>query len=66
MKASLKKYTEYRDEKKVSDYRVAAETGIPISTFSDWRSGRSVPGVDKLYRLAKFFETNIEDLLEEE
>ncbi len=49
----------------VSDGRVAKETGITASTFPDWRSGRSEPGVNKLGKLAKYFGVSIEDLLEE-
>lgn len=37
------RYVELRNQKGVSDYRVAKDTGIPKSTFSDWKSGRSKP-----------------------
>lgn len=41
-------------------YRVAKETGIPASTFSDWKSGRSLPKADKLKRIASLFDVSIE------
>lgn len=39
------RYVELRNQKGVSDYRVAKDTGIPKSTFSDWKSGRSKPKI---------------------
>ena len=44
---------------------VAKATGIYPSTFSDWKSGRSNPGVEKLAKIAKFFGVQIEDFLED-
>ena len=49
------RYVALREKKGVTDYRVAVETGITKSTFSDWKSGRSVPKADKLLSLAKYF-----------
>ena len=59
------KYCELRDKKGVTDYRVAAETGIFASTFTDWKNGRSKPGVEKLAKIAKFFGVPMEYFLEE-
>lgn len=50
------KYVELREKKGVSDYRVAEDTGISKSTFSDWKSGRSKPKVGKLKILADYFD----------
>lgn len=61
-----KKYVQLRDSLGVTDYRVASDTGIPKSTFSDWKSGRSVPKVDKLQKIATYFGVGIEALLEDE
>jgi transcriptional regulator with XRE-family HTH domain len=58
------RYVELRNQKGVSDYRVAKDTGIPKSTFSDWKSGKSKPKVDKLMILAKYFDVPIEYFLE--
>ena len=57
------KYETLRDEKGVTDYRVAADTGITESTFTDWKSGRSKPKVDKLKILADYFGVPIEYFL---
>lgn len=58
------KYIELRDKKGVTDYRVAIDTGIPKSTFTDWKTGRSNPKVDKLKILADYFGVSIEYFLE--
>lgn len=57
------KYETLRDEKGITDYRVAADTGITKSTFTDWKSGRSKPKVDKLKILADYFGVPIEYFL---
>lgn len=33
------KYAELRDSKEITDYRVASDTGITKSTFTDWKTG---------------------------
>lgn len=58
------RYVELRDRKGVTDYRVSEDTGIPKSTFSDWKSGRSKPKIEKLFALSKYFDVNIEYFLE--
>ena len=45
-------------------YKVSKSTGIAQSTFSDWKSGRSVPKADKLKRIAEYFGVNIGYLLD--
>lgn len=59
------KYVKLRDEKGISDYRVAKDTGIPCSTLSEWKSGRSKPKFDKLLILAKYFSVPVEYFAEE-
>ena len=49
------KYAFLRDKLGVTDYRVAADTGIQASTFTFWRSGRCAPKIDKVMRLANYF-----------
>ena len=58
------KYAALRDERKTSDYKVACATGITKSTFTDWRTGRSRPKVEKLKKIADFFGVPIEYFLE--
>lgn len=58
------KYVELRDKKGVTDYRVAMDTGIPKSTFTDWKNGRSKPKTEKLKTIADYFNVPIEYLIE--
>ena len=57
-------YCKLRDERGLKDADVARETGITKSTFSDWKSGRSNPKLDKLKILADYFGVTIEYFLE--
>lgn len=59
------KYAQLRDEKGLTNYRVAVETGIGRSTFTDWKKGRSEPKLDKLRKIADYFNVPIEYFLEE-
>lgn len=36
-------------------YQVSKDTKIPNSTFSDWKTGRSNPKLDKLQKIADYF-----------
>lgn len=60
-----KKYEELRDKQGITDYRVSKDTGIPKSTFSEWKSGRSNPKVGKLKILADYFGVSIDYFLDE-
>lgn len=57
---SFEKFEELRKARELSSYQVSKETGIASSTFSDWKSGRSKPGVEKLAKIANFFGVTIE------
>ena len=57
------RYVELRNQKGVSDYRVAKDTGIPKSTFSDWKSGRSKPKIAKLKILAGYLDVAVDELI---
>ena len=51
------------NERGITAYRVSKDTGIPTSTLSDWKNGRSNPKADKLKILADYFGVDIKDLL---
>lgn len=57
---SYMKYEQLLEERKIKTVTVSRATGISTSTFSDWKSGRSVPGLEKIYKIARFFEVNME------
>lgn len=54
------RYCKLRDEKGVKDAAVARETGIPRSTFTDWKNGRSQPKNDKLQKIADYFGVTVD------
>lgn len=53
------KYLKLLEEKGVRNSEVSKATGIPQSTFSDWKKGRSVPKMEKLVKLADYFGVNV-------
>ena len=55
------KYVELRDSMGVNDAKVSAATGIPRSTFTDWKQGRSKPKLEKLLKIAEFFGVSIDE-----
>lgn len=52
-------YEKLRDERKLTDYRVSKDTGIPKSTIASWRTGKSTPKLDKIMRLANYFDVPV-------
>ena len=58
------KYVKLRDERGLTDYRVSVDTGIVKSTFTDWKTGRSKPKLDKLQKLAAYFGVEVTYFLE--
>lgn len=57
------RYCEIRDRKGLKDAHIAEQTGIGRSTFSDWKSGRSVPKREKLEKIADALGVSIEYLM---
>lgn len=49
---TYEKYAEIRDKKNLTDGKIAKICGFGRSTFSDWKSGRSVPKIDKMQKIA--------------
>ena len=56
-------YCKLRDSKGVKDATVAKATGINQSTFTDWRTGRSVPKKEKLQKIADYFGVTLDYLM---
>lgn len=57
------KFEELLQEKGVTAYEVAKATGIPNSTFSDWKTGKSKPKIEKLKKIAEYFQIPITELI---
>lgn len=60
---SYDKYAQLRDERNLTDYRVAQETGISTATLTCWKKGTYKPKVEKLKKIAEYFNVRIEELL---
>lgn len=54
------KYVELKTKHNVTDYAVSEATGIPKSTFSDWKAGRSEPKIAKLKLIADYFGVSLD------
>lgn len=64
MKKLFTSFEKLLQERKTTIHRVAVDTDIPPTVLYDWRNGRSTPKVDKLIKIAKYFDVPLEDLLE--
>lgn len=52
------RYLEILSERGLKNIDVSRATGIPASTFSDWKKGKSSPKRDKIEKIADFFGVN--------
>lgn len=57
------KYVKLRDAKGMNDAEVSKITGIPRSTFTDWKSQRSNPKLEKLVKIASALGVSIEEFV---
>lgn len=58
------KYQVLLEKSNKTSYQVSKETGISQTAFSNWKSGRSEPGLESLKKLANYFGVSIEYFLE--
>lgn len=63
---AYQKYEQLKTSRGLTDYRVGVETGISRTTLSEWKAGRYTPKVDKLKKLADYFDVSVEYFLKEE
>lgn len=63
---SYKKYAELLAKNNISSYKVSKDTGLYSPLFSEWKSGKSIPKVDKIKIIADYFGVSIEYFLEGE
>jgi transcriptional regulator with XRE-family HTH domain len=47
----------------ITTYRLCKDTGIPPSTFSDWKKGKSAPKIEKLQKIADYLSVQVDYLL---
>ena len=56
-------YERLREARGLSDYAVAAQTGIARSILSEWKAGKHQPGIKNLLILANFFGVSVDYLI---
>jgi Helix-turn-helix. len=47
----------------ITPYRLSKETGITQTTFSDWKNGKAIPKINKLQKIAAYFDVQVEWLI---
>ncbi len=62
--ASFKKLDTLIKARNVSFYKLSEELGMARSTFSDWKSGKSMPKTDKLIKIANYFGVEVSYFIE--
>ena len=60
---TYERYVEIRKSKGLRDADISKKAGIPQSTFSDWKKGKSTPKVDKLLKIAEALEVEYTELV---
>lgn len=60
------KFSELLQKHKVSAYKVSKETGVSQQVLSQWKLGQSTPKIDKLQKIASYFDVPIEYFTDEE
>lgn len=63
---SYKKFAELLAKNNISAYKVAKDLGLYANLFSEWKSGKSCPKIDKIKVIANYFNVPIEFFLEDE
>ena len=63
MKKLFRNFEKLLQEHKTTIHRVAKETGIPPTVLYDWKRGRCTPKVDKLLKIADYFNVPLEILI---
>lgn len=58
------KFAELLEKNHKTASQVSKDTGIAENIFSYWKSGRSKPKVDKLLKLARYFDVPLETFVE--
>ena len=56
-------YAQYRDALGYTDYYISKECGMAQSTLSDWKSGKYCPNADKLMKICKTLNVQLEGIL---
>lgn len=58
-----KNLSKLMNDRGVSAYRLSKDTGVAQSAISEYRSGKTMPGLDKLQVLADYFGITVDALI---
>jgi repressor LexA len=58
-------YVKLRDAKGLRDIDVSKATNIPPSTFTDWKTGKSRPKLEKLVKIARCLGVTLDEFVDE-
>ena len=59
-------FVQILDKKNISCYKLSKETGIPQSSLSDYKTGKTEPTAKNISILADYFGVTVDDLLRED
>lgn len=60
---TYERYSEHRDKKGYTDYKVSCICNISPTTLSEWKKGKYTPKIDKLAKIAECLEIPIEEIV---
>ena len=60
------RFAKLLEERNVTASKVAQDTGLTSTTFSEWKSGKATPKADKLLKLADYFGVPLEYFVRED
>lgn len=61
--SKVPKLFEVLKERGITAKTLSLETGIPQSTITDWKNGRTVPPIDKFFAIANYLNLSVDYLL---
>ncbi len=61
---SYKRFAKLLDREQITPYRLAKELDMEASTFTDWKKLKSAPKIEKMYKIAKYFDVPLEYFVE--
>lgn len=64
LKDSYMRYYMLRINKGMSDKEVSDAAGVALSAIANWRTGKAMPSIKTLYKLANYFDTQVSYLVE--
>lgn len=56
-------YAKLRDDRGLTDYKVAQDLGFSRSTLAQWKAGSHQPKADKLQKIADYFGVSLDYLM---